>query len=449
MMRLDAVREYLRASLWIVPTVCGVAAMGAGLLIARVRVRPDSLLAFQGTADDARTLLITVAGTVVTVLALLLGLTVVALQLSSTQFSPRLLRNFLRDRSNQLVLGVIVGTFTYSAAGLFTVGVSRGERTTDFPRLAVSVAIALLFVSMALLVYFADHLAHSIQVDTIMRMVEQETLPVIDALPGAGGPRQGEVPGGARLIAAARSGYVQTVDAPLLLRVAAEHRVSIRIRPIVGEHLVAGTALAWVWGAPPGDPDRASAALPADVNRAVRIGFERTLEQDAGFGLRRLIDIACKALSPAVNDPYTAVQAIHHLAVLCARLAARPLGHQVMSTSSAGVTVIIPAPQFSDYLTTTIGLIRRYGAAEPTVAQALLRLLDTCARVSIDDEGGRRWARMQREADTIVAAARRAVTEPVDLGVVYTEARRVSQTLARRHAGRPADTDQRPPATHR
>ena len=115
MMRLDALREYLRASLWIVPTVCGVAAMGVGLLIARVRVRPDSLLAFQGTADDARTLLITVAGTVVTVLALLLGLTVVALQLSSTQFSPRLLRNFLRDRSNQLVLGVIVGTFTYSA----------------------------------------------------------------------------------------------------------------------------------------------------------------------------------------------------------------------------------------------------------------------------------------------------------------------------------------------
>ena len=136
----------------------------------------------------------------------------------------------------------------------------------------------------------------------------------------------------------------------------------------------------------------------------MRIGFERTLEQDAGFGLRRLIDIACKALSPAVNDPYTAVQAIHRLAVLCARLAARPLGHLVMSATSAGVTVIIPAPQFSDYLTTMIGLIRRYGAAEPTVAQALLRLLDTCATVSIDDEGGRRWARMQREADTIVAA---------------------------------------------
>ena len=102
-----------------------------------------------------------------TVIALVLGLTVVALQLSSTQFSPRLLRSFLRDRPTQVVLSTFVATFAYSAAGLYTVGLNDGGRTEDFPRLAVTGAIALMFASLAMVVYFADHLAHSIQVDMI------------------------------------------------------------------------------------------------------------------------------------------------------------------------------------------------------------------------------------------------------------------------------------------
>jgi hypothetical protein len=127
----------------------------------------------------SRTLLVGIAGTMVTVIALLLGLTVVALQLSSTQFSPRLLRNFLRDRPNQIVLSVFVATFAYSAAGLYTVGVSGGSRSASLPRLAVSGALVLLFVSLGLLVFFADHLVHSIQVDAIMSVVERNTVGVI------------------------------------------------------------------------------------------------------------------------------------------------------------------------------------------------------------------------------------------------------------------------------
>ncbi len=113
------------------------------------------------------------------VIALVLGLTVVALQLSSTQFSPRLLRKFLRDRANQIVLSVFVATFVYSAAGLYTVGLAAGGRVEQFPRLAVSGAIGLLFATMAMVVYFADHLAHSIQVDAIGARVEKDTLAVV------------------------------------------------------------------------------------------------------------------------------------------------------------------------------------------------------------------------------------------------------------------------------
>ena len=179
MIRRDALSEYARGSLWVLPTLSVLAALAAGSLLSLVSVGPRSPLAFQGTVGDARTLLIGIAGTMVTVIALLLGLTVVALQLSSTQYSPRLLRNFLRDRPNQMVLSAFVATFAYSAAGLYTVGISGGHDTASFPRLAVSGALVLLFVSLGLLVYFADHLVHSIQVDAIMHVVERSTLAVI------------------------------------------------------------------------------------------------------------------------------------------------------------------------------------------------------------------------------------------------------------------------------
>src|SRR5918912_1315456 len=178
MPRWDAIREYVRGSLWVLPALCVLAALALGVLLSLVDVGPDFVLAFQGTADDARSLLSGIAATMVTVIALLLGLAVVALQLSSTQFSPRLLRNFLRDRPNQIVLGVFVGTFAYSVGGLFTVGVSGGERSAAYPRFAVSAAIGLLFLSLTLLVFFADHLAHSLQVDAIMKVGERTPLPV-------------------------------------------------------------------------------------------------------------------------------------------------------------------------------------------------------------------------------------------------------------------------------
>jgi uncharacterized membrane protein len=180
--RWQALKEYVGGTLWVLPSAAGLIALVVGFGISQIEVLPGSRLerlAFQGTADDARALLISITSTVVTVIALVLGLTVVALQLSSTQFSPRLLRNFLRDRATQVVLSAFIATFVYSAAGLFTVGVEAGARTEDYPRLAVSGAMVLLFVSLGMVVYFADHLAHSIQIDSINRKVERNTRRVI------------------------------------------------------------------------------------------------------------------------------------------------------------------------------------------------------------------------------------------------------------------------------
>jgi uncharacterized membrane protein len=380
-----ALKEYVDGALWVLPTAAAVVALAVGYGVSQIEVGPNSRLnwlAFQGTADDARTLLITISSTVVTVIALVLGLTVVALQLSSTQFSPRLLRNFLRDRPTQVVLSIFLATFVYSAAGLFTVGLQAGARIEIYPRLAVSGAIVLLFVSLAMVIYFADHLAHSIQIDAINRRIErntrhaiahEDTANVEEAAPPVA---EWAVP-----LIARKSGYIQTVYPELLLPLVSDADVTVCLRNRVGEHVVAGTAMGWVWARSQDDPQPAAEPFEAAVHADVRIGFERTIEQDIGFGIRQQIDIGCKALSPAVNDPYTAVQAIDHLTVICCELAVRPVGARVLTGPGGRGHVVVPGNTFADYIFFIGGLFGRYGSSDLIVMLALLRLFEKVAEV--------------------------------------------------------------------
>lgn len=426
LMRWRSLRDLSAASLWVSPTFWALVALCAGAVLSQVAIDPQSplaFIAFQGTADDARTLLITIASTVVTVIALVLGLTVVALQLSSTQFSPRLLRNFLRDRPTQRVLSVYLATFAYSAAGLYTVGVSSGNRTEQFPRLAVTGAILLLFATLGMVVYFADHLAHSIQIDAIIGLVQRGTLAVVASKPGTVEVPTPTPPSWAVSLPAARSGYVQCAYPRLLLPVAAQLDVCALVRPRVGEHVVAGTTLAWVWAASPDVPTPDLRAFRPVLDDAVRVGFERTLEQDAAFGIRQLVDVACKALSPAVNDPYTAVQAVDHLSVIFCALAVRPLGDDIAYDADNRPRVIIQGRRFGDYLGTMCGLIRRYGAAEPSLSLALLRLLTDCASLVTDHPD--RLAELGQQAALILADAERTIAQPADLTPVRAAAKTV------------------------
>jgi uncharacterized membrane protein len=389
----------------------------AGYVMSSIDVRPGSFLsrlAFQGTADDARNLLIAVTSTVVTVIALVLGLTVVALQLSSTQFSPRLLRNFLRDRATQVVLSVFIATFVYSAAGLFTVGLESGTRTESYPRLAVSGSIVLLFASLGMVVYFADHLVQSIQLDAINRRIEQHTLraiarrhphPVQESAPRA--------PSWAVTLTAWRSGYVQMVHPEMLLPAAVHAGVTICLRPRVGQHVVAGTTIGWVWAPTAEDPRPAATGFGDAIDACVRIGFERTLEQDVAFGLRQQIDISLKALSPAVNDPYTAVQVIDHLTTVCCDLVVRPLGPEILTDPSGRGRVIVPGNTFADYLDFICRRLTLYGGADVTVMMALLRLVRSCVEVVGGDAN--RLATLDRAAADLLADAERTLLRPADL----------------------------------
>lgn len=412
MIRREAVVEYVSAALWVMPFAAGAASILAGAGLSHVEGTPGSLIhaiSFQGNSGQARDLLTAITGSVVTVIALVLGLSVVALQMASTQFSPRLLRNFLRDRPNQIVLSIFIATFAYSASGLYTVG--TGPDPEAFPRLAVSGSIAMLFASLGAVVFFADHLSHSIQVDAIMQRVERESVAVVGRLHGDVDLVPPEPRPWAAAIAARTSGYVVTAHPEILLPLARQYGVSIALTKRVGEHVVAGRTLAQIWMPTPQDALPDLAVFEEALDKAVGIGFERTRQQDAAMGIRQLVDTACKALSPAVNDPYTAVQAVDHMSVIFTALAQHSLGPFVGSSGES--VVVVPSRRFGEYLATMCGLVRRYGAGEPTVALALLRLLENCATVVKDD-----WSRLssiRTEAKLILADAERETRQEADL----------------------------------
>ena len=419
--------EYGRGALWLLPTLAGIVALVLGWILSSIDVGdtgPFGWVVFEGTPDDARTLLTVIATAMLGVIATVFGLAVVALQLSSTQFSPRLVRNFLRDGVTQWVLAVFVATFAYAAAGLYTVGVGFGGRTDQFPRLAVSGAMFLLFVSVGAVIAFADHLAHSLQIDTILAVSTRATLRAIDGARDATEEQPTERPDHAVVVPAPRSGYVQNFTPGHLLRWVADHGVTVALVHRLGDYVVAGAPLAHVWAADgramPADQDIAAA-----VESAVDLGFERTLQQDVGFGIRQLVDTACKALSPAVNDPYTAVQAVHHLSDILVALAKRHLGSQVIHRDAG--TLVIPRRRFGDYLAGAVGQIRRYGAGEPTVVVALLRLMTMCA--TTPGLNAARVDAIRGEAALLIEDSERLTANSADLRTVHDAAGRLELAL--------------------
>lgn len=428
-MRVDAVKnpallaraglERLRVSLWFAPAVSIVLAHAAATALSDTQVPPESWaggIVFAGGAESARQLMATVAGSMITVTGVVFTLTVVALQIASGQYSPRVLRSFLRDPANQLVLGVFLATFAWAVAVLPTIRVAQQGQEEYVPRLAVTLGTALVGLSLALLVFFIHRLTTSIRVESIMRTVRLETLDTLGRVHPTlrqhadQEPARPDIPDTAEAIPLRRSGYLQAVDERRLMQVARKHDVVIMIHPLVGAHLVEGTLLGYVW--PARHAARADEDMTAAVDQAVQLGFERTMQQDVGFGVRQLTDIAVKALSPGINDPTTAVDAVSHLSVIMAALAQHSLDHRLYQDDSGTVRVGVPRPTFDEYLDMCVGQIRRYGSAEPAVLMALLRLLKDVATVSSAEEVD---AALQRQADVLVSSATRDVAEPSDL----------------------------------
>ena len=384
--------ESLSAQLWPVPAIAIVLAigLGIGLPILDEAIDDDlptwlTVYLFQGGADAARAVLQAISGSLITVTALTFSLTVVTLQLASSQFSPRLLRTFTSDRVVHTTLGLLLGTFVYSLTVLRTVRTGDDNRDVFIPQMATTLAYVLAVASVVGLVAFLAHLVRELRIETMLTTVHREASGELErtfpddagttvTVPPGGGP--GEI-----LVGAAESGFLLSVDEHSLLEVATAHSVVIRIDALPGSSLVRGVPLATVWPQQPGTVIAAddAAELQTSVAAAVSSGSERTIVQDAGFGLRQLIDVTAKALSPGINDPTTAVHALGHAAALLCDLAARDLGPRLLRDERERVCVIVRRPSFGHFLDLVVAQPRLYGIADPAVTGRLLRLLQEVA----------------------------------------------------------------------
>ncbi|WP_102143676.1 DUF2254 domain-containing protein [Mycobacterium hubeiense] len=433
--RRSVVREYLHGAYWVLPTLGIIIGLGAGALLSMIPVKPGSLIdkmMFQGTAADARDVLIVVSATMITTIGIVFSLTVLSLQIASSQFSVRLLRSFLRDVPNQVVLAIFACTFAYSTGGLHTVG-EHASGGAFVPKVAVSGSLALAFISIGALIYFLHHLVHSIQIDSIIEKAQQRTLALVDELyPELDTPdRQSESPptppDQAAPLLAPQSGYLQTVEIDDIAATAAASGHTVQFVVFVGDYVTAGGQLGWCWRR----GEAASAAEPDVVQRCLRnvhIGFERTLQQDIRFGLRQIVDIGLRALSLAINDPYTAIQVVHHLSAVESVLATRAMSDDVRRDESGEVLVWLPYPGFATYLHLGCSQIRRYGTREPLVLAAVLQLLSSVAQNCVDPA---RRAAVQTQIDLVVRTAKRELTDEADRELVIGAATRATDVVNR------------------
>jgi uncharacterized membrane protein len=406
LLRLSGIKEYVKSSLWVLPALFVAAALVVGTALSERQPELGTVLepfVFGGTASGARELLSALAGAMITVTGLTFSLTVVALQMASSQYSPRVLRGFLSDRGNQLVLSSLVGTFAYTVAVLRNIREGVDGQDEVLPALAVTLAVLFSLGALGMLVYFLHHLTRQLRVETILRDIAEDTAAAIrrvfpdgleDDEPPIALPEPGEH---AVRVRAKRSGYLQAVERSGLVRNAAERDVVVRLQPSVGTHLAEGTTLAWVWcrGGRAFDDDELD-GLDTLVHDRVQLGPERTMQQDVSFGIRQLVDVGAKALSTGMNDPTTAVEALGQLSVVTCLLTSRRLGSAVDRDEDGQVRSILPRPEYRDYLHLICDQIRRYGTEEPAIAIGILDVLVDAAEQTTHAD---RHAAIQQELD--------------------------------------------------
>jgi uncharacterized membrane protein len=367
----------LRSSFWFVPSLVVADSIIIALaLIEADLVWGDRWLAqvprlFGIEAEGARQMLSTLAGSMMTVMGITFSMTLVALALASTQYTSRVLRNFMRSGVTQGALGIFAGIFTYCLIVLRSI---RGGEAAFVPSLAVFFAFVLSIVGVVVLVYFIHHIASSIQASSIIASVAKETMVAIERLfPEKLGQEPDEAGGKESQpvlplldertwypVPSEVSGYVQSVDDDAMLRLAQDRKTIVRMEHGVGAFVVQDTPLASLALAYPPDRETTSA-----LHGIYDVSNYRTIEQDPAFGIRQIVDIALKALSPGINDTSTALMCVDHLTAILARLADRrfPLSYRY---EGEALRVIAIVPTFEDLLADAFDQIR--GSAGGNVA---------------------------------------------------------------------------------
>ncbi len=361
----------LNSSLWFVPTLMVAAAM----LLAYGLVEYDNAFAndwtkqhpllFGAGADGARGMLSAIAGSMITVAGLIFSLTLSTLAQVSSQYTSRLLRNFMRDRTNQVVMGFFVSIFVYCLMVLRTI--RGGDEGAFVPSIAVTFALLLALVSIGMLIMFIHHIASSIQAANLIARAADETQALLDKLfpkqigHAASHAEKGDLATIEHLnwvpVVATQSGYIVGIDDDKLLELASDGNLVIRMVQAVGSFAAQGAPIVQVASYDGGRPWLPDSNLTKRIAEAYGIDNQRSLDQDFGFGLRQLVDIALKALSPGINDTSTGAMCLDRLGVLLALLTERDLG-EPQRAFEGRVRLLAQRPEFADYLRTAFDQIR-------------------------------------------------------------------------------------------
>jgi uncharacterized membrane protein len=414
----------LREGIWFLPS----ALIFSGFLLGNFMVRLDERVYswevarmsgfFPGNAEWAKSVLTTAAASIGAAITLIISVTIVTLTLASQQFGPRLLRNFLRDNTTKAILGI------FFATGLFGFIVRFRVQVDFIPYLSLTLMAALSILDMFLLILFVHHISLSIHVSNVMARVTSDFSSAVERLfpqkllqnPPAAKTllQQADIPPdfdqNSHPIVSNESGYIQHIDYEYLLTLAEEKDVILKILRRPGGFIIEGTPLASVWPSSAYEKN-----LCNKVNDSIFLGNERTLTQDVEFAINQLVEIAVRALSPAINDPFTAIRCLKRLAQGLVELAHSQMPSPYLYDSNLRLRLIIRTITFPKMVNASFSLIRQNGLNSPMVMITLLEVLGEVASF-VDSEEDREALRNQ--AEMALRGSQKILTEEFDfLGV--------------------------------
>ncbi|HJE22648.1 MAG TPA: DUF2254 domain-containing protein [Methylorubrum populi] len=432
--RLRAWIEALGDQFWLRPALVILCCIGLAQFAVRLETAriggydpssPEADWGWTGGAEGARALLSAVASSTIGVAGTTFSITIAALTLASNQMGPRLLRNFVRDGRNQIVLGIFLGTFAYALMVLRTV---RTVAEQSFvPHVAVSGAVVLALLCVGTLVWFVHHVATSISVETVIDAVHRDLCRAVEdhTLTEADRPPSLQPPGHAAA-GPAEGGYLQVVDSGSLADWAKEQNIVLHLRVRPGDHVPNGFPVALL-------PSAIEGADEA-IGKALTFGRRPAALQDLEYSVRQLVEIAVRALSPGINDPMTAASVLDHLGDALCRIAPRHLPAGVTIRDDR-VVLVCPVTNYDGLCDAMFHMIRQNAAGSVHV---LARMLDVLTRVAEVERRRDRAATLCRHAGLAVAAARRDVAEPSDLADLDARFDRFTAIQAGKTAPRPA-----------
>ena len=431
--------EKLRGSYWFVPTVMVLVAIGLSLVTVEIDRKhldtwPEAFNWIDiGDPDGARSFLSTVAGSMITVAGVVFSITIAALVQAAGQYGPRLLGNFMRDRGNQIVLGMFIATFMYCL--LVMRSVTDTDREVFIPHLALLVGMLLTITSAGVLVYFFHHISVSLQAETVIASVGKELETAVARLfPQQMNVAVFERPNArdedaladldredADMVPAVRSGYLQAIDIEDLIGLAEEHDLVLRLVHRPGDFVAKENDLVAVW--PPGKLDD---EMGARIERAFILGDQRLRLHDVEFTVNQLVEIAVRALSPGINDPFTAIGCVDQLSAGLTQLVKRsvPAGHHLDGNDQ--LRVVTDALTFTGIIDAAFDQIRQHARSDVAVT---IRLLESIAAIAPHTRTSEQRDTLARQAEMIYRGSQESIPEEWDRDDVEKRYRQAMRAL--------------------